>query len=121
MALTITEIHRSVFGNKRVVTVDLDFDSSYPNTGSTIGEPLAPADLGRDAIDIILLTPQSISNTATPSTAADVGYSPTFDYVNNKVIMTYSDLNAGADGPSIQVANAVNLTGVRVRAMAIGR
>ena len=121
MVLAITEIHRSVFGNKRIVTVDLDFDSSYPNTGSTIGEPLTPADLGLDAFDIILMSPQSISNTATPSTAADIGFSPTFDYTNNKLIMTYSDLNASADGPSIQVANTTNLTGVRVRAMVIGR
>ena len=117
MVLAITEIHRSVFGNKRVVTVDLDFDSSYP----TAGEPLTPADLGIDAFDIVLMTPQSISNTADEDAAADLGHSPTFDYTNNKVIMTYSDLNASADGPSIQVANTTDLTGVRVRAMVIGR
>jgi len=116
MALAITVIHTTVFGNKRVVTADLDFDSSYP----TEGEPLVPDDLGMRGFDIVLTSAQSISNTADEDAAADLGHSPVFDYVNNKLIMTYSDLNASADGPSIQVANAVDLTGVRVRALAIG-
>ena len=116
MALTITEIHRSVFGNKRIVTVDLDGDSSYP----TAGESLTPADVGLTGFDIVMLSPQSISNTADEDAAADLGFSPTFDYTNNKLIMTYSDLNGSADGPSIQVANAVDLTGVRVRALIVG-
>ena len=116
MALTITEIHRSVFGNKRIVTADLDCDSSYP----TAGESLTPADMGLIGFDIVLLTPQSISNTSDEDAAADLGHSPTFDYTNNKLIMTYSDLNASADGPSIQVANAVDLTGVRIRALIVG-
>ena len=116
MALTITEIHRSVFGNKRIVTADLDCDSSYP----TAGESLTPGDLGLIGFDIVLLTPQSISNTSDEDAAADLGFSPTFDYTNNKLIMTYSDLHCSADGPSIQVANAVDLTGVRVRALIVG-
>ena len=116
MALTITEIHRSVFGNKRIVTADLDCDSSYP----TAGESLTPGDMGLIGFDIVLLTPQSISNTSDEDAAADLGFSPTFDYTNNKLIMTYSDLNGSADGPSIQVANAVDLTGVRVRALIVG-
>ena len=116
MALTITEIHRSVFGNKRIVTADLDCDSSYP----TAGESLTPADVGLIGFDIVLLTPQSISNTADEDAAADVGHSPTFDYTKNKLIMTYSDLNASDDGPSIQVANATDLTGVRIRALIVG-
>ena len=116
MALTITEIHRTVFGNKRIVTADLDFDASYP----TNGEPFAPADVGLRGFDIVMTAAMSISNTATPNTTADLGHSPTFDYTNNLVIMTYSDLNASADGPSIEVANAVDLTGVRVRVLIVG-
>ena len=116
MAITITEIHRSVFGNKRIVTADLDMDSSYP----TAGESLTPADVGLTGFDIVMLSPQSISNTADEDAAADLGFSPTFDYTNNKRIMTYSDLTGGADGPSIQVANAGDLTGVRVRALIVG-
>jgi hypothetical protein len=116
MALTITEIHRTVFGNKRIVTADLDFDASYP----TNGEPFAPADVGLRGFDIVMTAAMSISNTATPNTTADLGHSPTFDYTNNLVIMTYSDLNGAADGPSIEVANAVDLTGVRVRVLIVG-
>ena len=116
MAITITEIHRSVFGNKRIVTADLDMDSSYP----TAGESLTPADMGLIGFDIVLLTPQSISATADEDLAADLGYSPTFDYTNNKLIMTYSDLNGSADGPSIQVANTTDLGNVRIRACIIG-
>lgn len=116
MAITITEIHRSVFGNKRIVTADLDMDSSYP----TAGESLTPGDMGLTGFDIVLLTPQSISATSDEDLAADLGFSPTFDYTNNKLIMTYSDLNGSADGPSIQVANAVDLSNVRIRACIIG-
>ena len=116
MALTITEIHQSVFGNKRVITADIDFDSSYP----TGGEALTPADVGLKGFDIVLTSAMSISNTSTVNTAADIGHSPAYDYVNEKIIMTYSDLNGSADGPSIEVANAVDLTGVRVRALIVG-
>ena len=116
MALTITEIHRSVFGNKRIITADLDFDSSYP----TAGESLTPADVGLNGFDIVLTSAMSISNTGDEDLAADLGVSPTFDYTNNTVIMTYSDLNGGADGPSIQLADTTNQTGVRVRAMIVG-
>ena len=116
MALTITEIHRSVFGNKRVITADVDFDASYP----TGGEALAPADVGLAGFDIVLTSAMSISNTATPNTAADLGHTPTYDYTNEKIIMTYSDLNGSADGPSIEVANAVDLTGVRARVLIVG-
>ena len=116
MALTITEIHRSVFGNKRVITADLDFDSSYP----TGGEGLTPADVALNGFDLVLTSAMSTSNTGTVNTAADLGHSPTFDYTNNKILMTYSDLNGSADGPSIEVADTTNLTGVRVRALIIG-
>lgn len=116
MALAYTIIHESVFGNKRIVTADIDFDSSYP----TEGEPMAPADVGLRGFDIVLTSAMSLSNTADEDVAGDLGFSPTFDYVNEKMIMTYSDLNGGADGPSIQVANAVDLTGVRVRALIVG-
>ena len=50
MALTITPVHRSVFGNKRTVTFTVAFDASYP----TGGEPLTPADLGLTGIDLVL-------------------------------------------------------------------
>jgi len=116
MALTITEIHRSVFGNKRILTADIDCDSSYP----TAGESLTPTDVGMIGFDIVLLTPQSLSNTTDEDAAGDLGFSPTFDYTNNKLIMTYSDLNGAADGPSIQVADTTDLTGVRVRALIVG-
>lgn len=50
MALTISVVRRTVFGNMRVVTADLTFDNSYP----TNGEPFVAADVGLTALDLVL-------------------------------------------------------------------
>ena len=66
MPLTNTIQNRTVHGNQRVVTLDVDWDSSYPRGG----ESLTPADLGLDRIDLILASPKD-------------GYTFEFDYTNN--------------------------------------
>lgn len=53
MALSSTDIKRTVFGNKRVVIASLTFDSSYP----TGGEAVLPSDFGLSSIDSILCFP----------------------------------------------------------------
>lgn len=59
MALTITEVARTVFGNKRVLLADITFDASYPSGG----EPLTAATLGFTSIDRVL---PSVAVSATP-------------------------------------------------------
>lgn len=68
MALTISEVRRSVFGNRRIQVLDLTFDTSY----ATGGLALTPAALGMQEFDMVLA-----------GTAA--GYMFEFDYVNNKL------------------------------------
>lgn len=47
MALTVSLVKQTVFGDERVVIADITFDSSY----ATGGEALVPADLGLTTID----------------------------------------------------------------------
>lgn len=68
MSLTITDVSRTVFGNRRVLIVDVAFDSSYPSGG----ESLTAVDLGFLSIDYIRAT-------------AKVGYDFDYDYVNSKL------------------------------------
>lgn len=51
MSVAVTEIARTVFGNKRAVLASIAFDSSYP----TGGEPLSAQTLGLQTIDAVLV------------------------------------------------------------------
>lgn len=68
MALTVSNIIRSMNQNRRVNFGTLAFDSSYP----TGGESLTPANLNMKAIDQIIFAPAG-------------GYSFEYDYTNQKV------------------------------------
>ena len=113
MAVTfaITTIHRSVFGNKRVVTADVVFTG----TPTATGDSLTAADFGLNGIDVILMDAQTISSTSTPTTAADVGYQCGYDYENSKLVITESDGDAGA-----HVVSNDDVGDAKVRALVIG-
>lgn len=53
MALTYTEVHRSVHGMQRVWEGLITFDNSYP----TGGEVIDPAQLGMSTVESVSLTP----------------------------------------------------------------
>jgi len=72
MALTISVVERTVFGNKRIVIADVDFDDSYP----TGGESLQASDVGLKAIDFLQAAPKS-------------GYIFEYDYSNEKLKVFY--------------------------------
>lgn len=96
MALTITAKEKSVFGNKRIVTADIDFDSSYP----TDGESLTPANLGLKEINILLTTSKS-------------GYMFEYDYSNKKLKAMYPKSAQAAvttDKITIASSGAANIT-----------
>ncbi len=63
MALTVSRVTRSTFGNKRIVIADVTFDSSYP----TGGESLTASDVGLRKIEAV-----PGSNLAVSSTPAGV-------------------------------------------------
>jgi hypothetical protein len=86
MALTNTVQQNTVFGNKRILTVDMTFDSSYPTGGETV----TPSDFGLDGIDLFVASPKH-------------GHTFEFDYTNEK-------LKAFGYGPTLVVEESVTVT-----------
>ena len=114
MALTFasTIVYETVFGNKRIVTADV----VATGTGTATGDAFLPAALGLKGFDILLIgNPQTLSSTATATTAEDVGYHVSYDYVNEKLLYTQADGDAGA-----HVASTAQVTNTTVRVMAVG-
>ena len=115
---TTTVVHETVFGNKRVVTADLK--ATGTSTVTATGDAYLPAALGMKGFDIVMMSPTTLSGTATATTAADVGYFPTYDYVNQKIVITHlGPADLSSVGPSI-VAATVNITNAKIRIMAVG-
>jgi hypothetical protein len=59
MALTFSEVTRTLTANKRVVVADVTLDNSYP----TGGEAISPSDVGLQAFEAVLIP--SINNAGT--------------------------------------------------------
>jgi hypothetical protein len=117
MAVTFatTVIHETVFGNKRVITADLVCTGTVVATG----DAYLPAAVGLKGFDMVMLGP-TLSGTGTATTAGDVGYFPTYDYVNQKIVITHlGPADLASVGPSI-VATGVNVGNVKFRAMIVG-
>lgn len=74
MSLTVSEIARSVFGNKRIVISEVTFDSSY----ATGGEALTAATLGLSTIDALFVD-------AGAAAAGTTGVVVKYDKTNSKL------------------------------------
>ena len=115
---TTTVIHETVFGNKRVVTADVE--ATGTSTVTATGDAYLPAALGLKGFDVVMMSPATLSGTATATTAADLGYFPTYDYTNEKIVVTHlGPADLSSVGPSI-VATGINITGAKIRIMAVG-
>ena len=122
---TTTVIHETVFGNKRVVTADIE--ATGTSTVTAVGDAYAPSALGLRGFDIVMMSGFSLSNTggatqtaAQSVTAADTGYFPVYNYTQESIsthMLGPADL--AAVGPSV-VATGVNITGAKIRIMAVG-
>jgi hypothetical protein len=122
---TTTIIHETVFGNKRVVTADIE--ATGTSTVTAVGDAYAPSALGLRGFDIVMMSGFSLSNTggatqtaAQSVTAADTGYFPVYNYTQESIsthMLGPADL--AAVGPSV-VATGVNITGAKIRIMAVG-
>lgn len=108
MAVTVTDIARTVFGNKRAVVAEITFDSSYP----TGGEPLTAAQLGLASVDAVF--PAAAVN----STPLALGVR--YDKANAKLLAFYGDNDAGADSGLIQVPDTTNLSAYSATVLVIG-
>lgn len=91
-------------GNQRVLSVDVDFDSSY----TAGGESVSASDVGLGTINTV-----SISSGLSAG-----GYAPRWDHEAGTLMM-YQD--GGADSPSSEVADAADLSGETVRITVRGR
>jgi hypothetical protein len=91
--------------NTRITSGAITMDASY----ATGGEAITAADVGmKRAIDRIIIESED-------------GYILKFDKLNSKIMAYYADNDAGADGALIQVAAAVDLSGVVAGYIAIGQ
>ena len=122
---TTTIIHETVFGNKRVVTADIE--ATGTSTVTAVGDAYAPSALGLRGIDIVMMSGFTLSNTGGDSqtaaqsvTAADTGYFPVYNYTQETISTHHlGPADLAAVGPSV-VATGVNITGAKIRIMAVG-
>jgi len=84
VALTITDVQRTVKGNKRELTATVLFDSSYP----TGGEAVAASDFGLSSVDTLFVYPH----------ASRIGV---YDHTNQKILL-YTALGTEATNASDQ-------------------
>ncbi len=127
MAVTwsTTVIHETVFGNKRVVTADIE--ATGTSTVTAVGDAYAPSALGLRGFDIVMMSGFSLSNTggsgqtaAQSVTAADTGYFPVYNYTQETISTHHlGPADLASVGPSV-VATGVNITGAKIRIMAVG-
>jgi hypothetical protein len=110
MALTITykedeEIVEKCGHGYKLITGSIAFDSSYPTGG--------------EAMDLSKKIPTDLHMVWFE---ANGGYVFQYDYANKKVKAYYADYSESTDGVLIEVANAVDLSGLTdVRFGAIGK
>ena len=122
---TTTIIHETVFGNKRVVTAEIE--ATGTSTVTATGDAYAPSELGLKGVDVVLMSGFSLSNTggatqtaAQSVTAADTGYFPVYNYTQESISTHHlGPADLSSVGPSI-VATGINITGAKIRMMAVG-
>ena len=102
MAVSVSTVHTNYEGARKVATVDITFDASYP----TGGEALTPATLGFVTLTRVDIDPGD-------------GYVFEYDYANEKVIAYWVDTST--DGaPLAEVAGSEDLSGSTARATVVG-
>ena len=108
MALTVSRVTRSTFGNKRVVVADVTFDNSY----TTGGLALTATTLGLRKVEAVLGV-TAVSSTPTKFDAA-------YDYTNSKLLAYGTNATPGAAVADVQVTNGTDLSTFTVRLVALG-
>lgn len=107
MALTITVVKQSVFGDQRIAFADVEFDDSYP----TGGEPFDLEEIGLQTSHFMAIEP------------AD-GYIVEYDRENGKLIVRTPTNAASGDAepaaPADEVTSGTDLSSLSVRVMGIG-
>lgn len=94
--MTINETHQ-VGDTLKMYFGTIAFDSSYP----TGGEALDPS--ANEIMKTVICAPG-------PAAASGFGYQFQWDQPNQKLLVSYNDYDAMADGPHIQVPNTTDLS-----------
>jgi hypothetical protein len=89
----------AVVGPVFIDRVSFPGDSAYPTGGTTGFLAKLQAVIGADKA-IVAVLPQDCG-----------GYTPVYDYTNDKLKVYYSDNNNTSDGPAIEVPNTTDLSG----------
>lgn len=102
MALTVAKVTdgASVFGNRKIRTFTITFDSSYV----TAGEPLTAATLGLSGKTLIAVIPHG----AFRNTDATLGIIVSYDVANSKLVAYWG--NAGSVSGMPEVASTTDLS-----------
>lgn len=106
MALTVTPVLATVFGNKRAKLVTITFDASYLASG----EPLTAADLGLKKVDAVLTS---------ATTGAVVSYDPV-NAVLKAFLIPALDGNSRTTSQLGEAVSTTDLSAVVVTVLAIG-
>lgn len=110
MALTLQNVDTrsdDTWGRQRVRIVTVTFDSSY----ATGGEDLTPANVGLAEIAFVDTSPDS---------ASAAGYIAQYNY-STKKLQLFVEEAVAAGGPLVELANATDVSTVKVRCLIIGR
>jgi hypothetical protein len=110
MALTVAAVANvkdTVWGNKRIKTRQVTFDSTYP----TGGESLVASDFGLKTIDTVLVAGPARKSDGSNAVIAS------FDHTNKTLMAFWSAASGAAPG---QVSNNTDLSTYSVRVVAIG-
>ncbi len=106
MALSLSNVRRTVFGDRYVRIWDVTFDTSYP----TGGESLTAADLDLRVVEFV------------QGDSKGTGWVVQYDYANSK--LKVFGVNSAEATAAVQVldevADTTNLSTVVVRLMAVG-
>ena len=108
MAVTVTQVRRSVYGTDRVIIADLVFSGSY----AAGGEALTPASVG--LTNIFAVSTVGTAPATNRVTADVLG----FDYATNKVLMYQT--GTAADGPLNEKGAEAYITGCSARVLIVG-
>jgi hypothetical protein len=110
MALTLSPVTRTNFGDKRVRIYDVTFDSSYP----TGGESLTPADVGLKAI-------YTVEGSQARNADGSLTHSIIYDHANKKLLAHQFDGSALSTQAFEEVAAGTNLSAFSTRLMIVGK
>lgn len=97
----------------RVVLATITFDSSYPNTGGTVGEPITAASITGTGV-----SPLSEITAVIPHSARTARQRPVWDRASGTLRLFIED---GTSGIEAQAANASDQSAVVCEAIIIGR